>query len=94
MKAQIPKKRKQMYLVMAHQYSCRQGHIYPVGVYFTKESAMHNAKWEYRSRMGKYGIVVYETRHPNKHNPERLNKIFELESPYKGKLKSFTQTKA
>lgn len=81
-----------LYLVMAYQYGCEQGHIYPVGVYRTKEAARHNARKEYFNRGSKYSVKMFETRHPNKSNPNRLKPIYHLISHYKGKLKSFSQT--
>lgn len=80
------------YLVMAYQYDCEQGHIYPVGVYRTKDAAKHNARKIYFDRGMKYSVRVFETRHPNKSNPNRLKQIIHLVSRYKGKLKSFSQT--
>lgn len=82
-----------LYLVMAYRYGCREGHIYPVGVYKSEDSAMHNAGKEAYLRGGKYAIKVFETRHPNKSKPERLTLIHEIKSPYENKLTSFSQTK-
>lgn len=81
-----------MYLVMAYQYGCRQGHIYPVGVYKSFDAAKHNLKKEFKNRAGKYSVTLFETRHPNKTKPERLKLLLHLESPYKDRLKSFSQT--
>lgn len=82
------------YLVMAHQYGCKQGHIYAVGIYKTLEAATRNAKKEAHERAGKYALYVYETKHPNRTRPQRLKLVLEIKSPYEGKLKSFSQTEA
>lgn len=77
---------------MAYQYGCRQGHIYPVGTYLSKDAAIHNGKKESFHRAGKYEIRVFQSRHPNNHNRNRLEEILCIESPYKGKLKSLSDS--
>lgn len=83
---------RKIYIVQCNQYGCTQGHIYFHGAYFSKESAIHNAKAQFRERSGRYTVIVSETRHPNNHNRKRLTEIFRIESDYKDKLKSFSQT--
>lgn len=81
-------------LIMAHRYSCEEGHIYPVGIYKSVEAcvrAMHRIMY---GRGGKYGVIVYVSlpHEPTKDDDKRLIEIYRLDSPYKDKLKAFSQT--
>lgn len=75
-----------LFLVIAERWSSPENHSYPIGVYKTLSSAVNNANKEMCFRGGKYGCVIYATRHPNNSNSDSLIKIYEIESPYKGRV--------
>lgn len=76
-------------LVMAHKYSCREGHIYPVGIYKSPEACARCVDRIMYDRGGRYGVIVYVSLPNEPHNDDdkRLVEIYRIDSPYKGKLK-------
>ncbi len=82
-------------LIMAHKYSCSDGHIYPVGIYKSVESACRCMSRVMNERCGRYGVFVYVSlpNEPTNDDDKRLKLIYEVESVYKHKLKSYSQTR-
>ena len=76
-----------IFTVMAERWSDPFNHTYPVGSYMTLDAALHNANKEVSWRGGKYGTRVYVTRHPNQHATDRMIEIYEVRSPYFGRVK-------
>jgi hypothetical protein len=76
-----------IFTVIAERWSDRYSHTYPVGSYLTLSSALHNANKEVSWRGGKYGCRIYATRHPNQYKSERVVEIYEVRSPYYGRVK-------
>lgn len=80
-------KKGTLFLVIANRWGNSERHSYPVGVYRTLDCAVSNAHKEACYRGGKYGLIIYATQHTNKYKTENLIDIYELESPYKNKVK-------
>lgn len=84
------------FLVMAHRFSCDEGHIYPVGIYKSVESIHRCIERTMNGRAAKYGVKVYVSlpQEPNNNDEARMKLIYEVDSVYKGRLKSTTQHSA
>lgn len=80
-------------LIMAHRFSCDEGHIYPVGIYKSPEAIDRCIERVMNERAGKYGVKVYVAlpNQPSNDDEDRMKLIYEVDSVYKGKLKAFKQ---
>ena len=79
-------KKGTLFVVIANRWSDPENHSYPVGAYLGLITAIGNANKEVCKRAGKYGCIVYATQQTNKFKDDRLVPIYEIESPYKGKV--------
>ena len=71
------------YIVMANRYSKDEGHSYIVDLCKGIDTAKEAAEKEMVERGGKYGMQVIAFRDDN--NEQEV--VFEIESPYKNKVK-------